>query len=80
MCQQRCGLITAQTQAHFARRWENSLRPMGESSQRVAAAAGSQYEMLAGTLVAEISRHMTEKDEGLWKFPHCFSNWGLRSG
>jgi hypothetical protein len=56
MCQQRNGLITAQTQARIARRWENSLRRLGESSHRMGAAAGSQYERLVGTLVAEISR------------------------
>jgi hypothetical protein len=78
MCQQGNGLITPRTQACSARRWENSLRRLGESSHRWSA-AGSPSERLAGTLVAEISRDTT-KDEEIWIFPRCFGNWGLRSG
>ena len=72
MCQQRIGLITALTQARIARRWENSLTRLGESSHRMTAAAGSAYERLADTLVAGISRRTT-MDEVLWIFTHCFS-------
>jgi hypothetical protein len=79
MCQRRNGLITAQTHARIPRRWEKSHTRLGESSHRMGAAAGSPKEGLAGTLVAGISRR-TMRDEGLWIFPHFFSNWGLRSG
>ena len=67
------------TQTCIARQWGNFLRRLGESSRRMAAAAGSGYEMLAGTLVAGISRRST-KDYRLWIFPYCFSNWESRSG
>jgi len=79
MCQRRNGLITAQTQARLARRWEKSRTQLGESSLRMGSAAGSPKDELVGTLVAGISWRTT-KDEGLWIFPHCFSNWELRSG
>jgi len=64
MCQRRNGLITAQTKARFDRGWGNSPGRLGESWRRWIVASGSPNERVAGTLVAEISRHTT-KDEAI---------------
>ena len=74
MCQQRNGLITAQTQARITRRGKIlSLTPFK---------AWAEWAPLLALRIREWQAHRLPESHGArrkWIFPHCFSNLRLPS-